>query len=360
MNAVVPPRPKVLARKGGDGNAKGTHNHPEEAVNLAVSGPGRGGINTKGVDAGLDDDVGDGVHHALEPRRQADYHNTPQHCGIKGDLPRLQVVYLGGAGKGENHQHRADDLGKEGPQGNPQHPQGDVDHQKDIQNNVYQAASHQEVQGPAGIPHRPENAGAHVIDKVGDDAQKVDSDIGNGVGKDIGRGVHGDQGHGGDDPADNHEGKSPRQRKGHGGVDGPLCAVAVPGAVELRDDYRRAGGDTHKQPHQKVDEGAGSSAHRGQGLLAHKPPHNHGIGGVVKLLEKGPQQNGKKEGKQRLPDDAAGDAVLCGKGLLLHSENLLMKKRPLPRMGKRTGFDTIAIGIEYHSFCRLSIEKRKK
>ena len=225
------------------------------------------------------------------------------------------MIDLGGFGEGQKHQPCADNLGKEGSQGHPQHPQGDIDHQEDIQPDIHQTANHQEVEGPPGIPHRPQDAGTHVVDEISNDSQKVNPDVGDRMGQHILRGVHGPQGNGGDEPPENHQGEAPRQGEGHSGVHRTLAALPVPGPVKLGDNHRRAGSDTHKKAHQEVNEGAGGPAHGSQGLLSHILPHNHRVGGVIKLLKKGPQKDGEEKGEQRLPNHAAGDAVLLLDGL---------------------------------------------
>ena len=66
---------EVLADEGGDGDAEGVADHPEEGVDLAVGGPAGNGIGAEAVDGRLDQDVGDGVEGRLETDRDAD----PQH-----------------------------------------------------------------------------------------------------------------------------------------------------------------------------------------------------------------------------------------------------------------------------------------
>ena len=66
------PSPVVLAYEGSNRDGKGADDHPEDHINLAISGPGRNGVGSQAVDAGLDDDVGSGVHGGLKTRRKTD------------------------------------------------------------------------------------------------------------------------------------------------------------------------------------------------------------------------------------------------------------------------------------------------
>ena len=92
-----------------------------------------------------------------------------------------------------------------------------------------------------------------------------------------------------------------------------LADLFIPAsAVKLGDNHRRPGAQTGEKAHQQVNQGAGCAAHGGQGLLAHKVPHNHRVHRVVKLLEKGAQQDGEKENQELLPDNALCNAVYTG------------------------------------------------
>ena len=99
-------------------------------------------------------------------------------------------------------------------------------------------------------------------------------------------------------------------------------------AEELGDNHRGARGQAHKEADNQVNQVAGGAAHRRQGFLAHILAHDDGIRGVVQLLEKRAQQNGKEEDQQLLPDDAVNDAVPCrglgGTTLVEHSLFMLL------------------------------------
>lgn len=61
FHAVVFSGPKILSSKGGDGEAHGVDRHPVDEVQLAIDGPGCHGLGAKGVDAGLNDHIADGI-----------------------------------------------------------------------------------------------------------------------------------------------------------------------------------------------------------------------------------------------------------------------------------------------------------
>lgn len=90
-----------------------------------------------------------------------------------------------------------------------------------------------------------------------------------------------------------------------------------PGAVALGDDYCGAGRHAHKQVDEQADEDTGGAAYGSQSHSAHIVAHNHSVGRVIELLEKGAQQDGEEESQQRAEDSAFGDLVL-GSHLIAH------------------------------------------
>ena len=89
MNPVVFSCTEILSCKGGDGNTVSPHNHPENTVHLSVGGPGGNRIRPEGVDAGLDDQIGNGIHGGLQPGRQAYADDVLQDSRGKTDFPYI-------------------------------------------------------------------------------------------------------------------------------------------------------------------------------------------------------------------------------------------------------------------------------
>ena len=85
---------------------------------------------------------------------------------------------------------------------------------------------------------------------------------------------------------------------------GPVDLIRLPGAVKLGYDHRGAAGQAHKETHQQINQGAGASTHRSQGLLSHKAAHHHGIRRIIQLLEKRSEQYGKEK-QQQLSENAS-------------------------------------------------------
>ena len=98
---------------------------------------------------------------------------------------------------------------------------------------------------------------------------------------------------------------------------GPVDLIRLPGAVKLGYDHCGAAGQSHKETHQQVNQGAGASSYCGQGLLSHKAAHHHGIRRIIKLLEKCPEQDRKEKEQELLPDHAVRDPVVACRMILL-------------------------------------------
>ena len=63
---------KVLSHEGGNGYAEGTGDHPHEGIGLAVGRPGRHDHGAEGIDAGLNEGIGQVKGDELKPGRDAD------------------------------------------------------------------------------------------------------------------------------------------------------------------------------------------------------------------------------------------------------------------------------------------------
>ena len=214
-----------------------------------------------------------------------------------------------GLAQGLQGEYSTDQLADDGSQGRAGHPHAETAHQQKVQHNVYQTGSNEEIEGAAGIAHGPQHARTQVIDQRGDGADEIDAEILPGQIDDVGGGVHPFQGQGAHGEAHRHEDHAAGDGHSHRGMYRPAHLVGVPGAEKLGDDDGGAGGQAHKKAYQQVDEGGGGAAYRCQGLFAGDVAHDDGIGGVVQLLKKGSQQNGKEKEQKLLPDYALGDSV---------------------------------------------------
>ena len=123
-------------------------------------------------------------------------------------LPGPEAVALLGLGQLGQDEQGADQVGEGGGDGRALHAEVKARHKDQVQHDVQQAAEHEIVQGPLGVAHGPQNAGAHVKQEHGDGADEVPAEVERGVGHDLlgvfqpDQGLRGEQdAHDGDDDA---------------------------------------------------------------------------------------------------------------------------------------------------------------
>lgn len=219
---------EVLSHKGGDRNTQRTHDHPEQTVHLAVSGPGGDGIGTEGVDAGLDNDVGDGEHVALEGSGQAHTQNPAGAVIGEADLTAVHAEYTGAAHEHEHYQHTGYHLRNNGGGGNAQYSHAEAHDEQHVQDDIGQTGDDEEVERTLGIAHRPEDTRSYIIEEGGHHAQGIDPEIEGGIGNDIGGSTHGTEGRVCADEGDYHGDEAAGNGDGNRGVDRLADAAEVP------------------------------------------------------------------------------------------------------------------------------------
>ena len=102
-------------------------------------------------------------------------------------------------------------------------------------------------------------------------------------------------------------------RQGVGVVEPLVCRFDILRSEELGDSDRGAGGESGKESHDQGHDLGGGASHAGERLLSHKLPHDHTVYGIVKLLEKGAQQDREEEQQELFPDRPLCDLIfdLC-------------------------------------------------
>ena len=103
-------------------------------------------------------------------------------------------------------------------------------------------------------------------------------------------------------------------------MEGVLHTLLTFRAVKLGQQNRRAGAQADEEAVHQVQQRRGGP-HRRQRPGTDKPADDDGIHGIVHLLEKASQQNGKEKEQQLLPDHALRDALR--RQFALHKKILL-------------------------------------
>jgi hypothetical protein len=177
------------------------------------------------------------------------------------------------------------------------------DDEQQIEHDVRKAANDQDIQRHARVADRAQDAGADVVDHVGDDARIVDVHVQQRVLQNLLGHAHRDEYRARRNEADDHDDDAADDRQRHRGVHGLRDVLAVLRAEELRDDDRRARRNADEEADQQVDNRAGRANGR-ERLLADILADDDRIDRIVELLEEGPDQNREKEQQKLLPDHA--------------------------------------------------------
>ena len=114
--------------------------------------------------------------------------------------------------------------------------------------------------------------------------------------------------------AQGHDHQAQHAGKGDAGMEGIPGSLTVSPAVKLGQKHCGAGAQADEKAIEQADQGSRGANSR-QSLGSHIPSDNDGIHRIIKLLEKGPQQNGEEKAEKLLPDHAFGDPGSSGDAL---------------------------------------------
>lgn len=254
FDSVIEPGSVVLAHKGHDGDAESVEDEPVHRIQLAHGHPGCDGIGAEAVDGGGDDHVGHRVKHRLQAAGQADAHRPAEHPPVGPELFQVQPEGPGAAREHRTDQQGADKLGKGSGYRHPGHAHGKHLHEQQVQPHVHKAADNENIQGPPGIPHGPENGRAHVVDHAGDHGKIYKAKVQGRVGHGVLRRAHQAQHKGGGGKA-----KHRHQRPAEGGEDEGRVhrlgkVLLLPGPEILGDDHRRPGGQAREKADEQIQD----------------------------------------------------------------------------------------------------------
>ena len=275
---------QVLAHEGGGRQSNGLHGQEQQLVNLGIRRPAGHTVVTEVIDIGLDKNIGEGGDRHLDGGGDTHPDDLLQHIPMEPQRAQAQLDTLVCPQQCRHHQYCRGCLGQDRSQRHTlnAHIKGQDEHQ--IQHRIHNGTDHQEIEGPLGIAHRPEDTRADVIEHQTQNAAEIDGEIGGGFWQHILRGLHQPQHKGCHAEAHASEDHAQNQGHGDGGMDGFFHLVVPFRTVILADDHARTGRKAHKETDEHIDNGA-HGAHGGVSLVADKLTHHPGIHGVVQLLE---------------------------------------------------------------------------
>ena len=262
MYTVHFPRTIILSHKGSDRYAKGVDDHPEQAVDLAVGCPRRYRIRSQCIHAGLDQNIRRCIHHRLQSRRKSDPDDPVEHSSIKTDLSQFQAMHVLRPHQYPQYQHSTERLRQNRGQCSSRHTHTQADDKCNIQHNICQAAGNQKIQRSLGISHSPQDAGAHVVDQIPDDSQKINADIGRRRPQNILGCRHRAQCPWCRRNTHDHHAYSRHQTERNGGMYSIAYHLGAFCSIILGNNDRGTAGQSHEKSHQQLDQRTGAATYR--------------------------------------------------------------------------------------------------
>ena len=284
----------VLPCKAEGGLGEGVHGRPDKALDIAAGSAARHGDGAKGVHRGLDEHVGDGEGGALNARGHADLHHLQQLVLVDGELFQLYPVDCVALHQAQQHQRGRDALGNHRGDGHAFHAHVEDDDEDQIQDDVDHPGNEQEIQGPLGVPHRPQDSRAKVVEHHHRHADKIDAHVQHRLADHIFGGAHHLQQGPGKGNAQKDQHHAANQADQHRRVHRLVQVLALARPIVPGHQHVDADGKADKQVDNQLDESAGRT-HRRQGLGAHKLPHHNDVRRVEQQLQNA--RKGQRDGK---------------------------------------------------------------
>ena len=221
--------------------------------------------------------------------------------GERQDLPGFHEV--------PGDQHRACCLSDKSGDRSTHDTHVEHDDKQGIQHNVDDTADDQIVQRMSGISCGSQDSGSHIIDQDKDDPGKINPQINDGVLHDICRRLHESEERRGGQDTDQSKHDPSGDCHGVCIVESLVCCFDIPRSEELGNSDRGSGGESGKESHDQRYDLSRGAADAGESFFPNKLSHDHAVYGVVKLLEKGAQQDREEEQQKLFPDRPLCDLI---------------------------------------------------
>ena len=304
-------RAVVLPHKRSDRDAESGADHPENSVQLAVGGPGGGGVGAKGVDRGHDRDIGDGEQDGFQSCRDPHLKLCLQHSPVKTNTAEGKMKDILRPHQIPRDKDGAHCLCDQRGDRRAHDSHMENDDEQAVQHDIDDAADDQIVQRPLRISRGSEDRGTHIVDQHEQDPCEINPQIDDRILHGVGRRAHEFEQSRRAQDADDCENRAARCGDRICVVQPLVCRFFISCAEELRDRDRGAGGKAGEEADDQGDDLRGGSAHTGEGLLPHELSDDHAVYRVVELLKKCAQQDREKEEQKLLPDDPFGNCIFC-------------------------------------------------
>ena len=274
----------VLAHEAGAGHVEGGHAVVDHVVGVGGSAVALDHEGVKGVDAGLDEQVGDGKNGVLEPGRHPQGQDALGGGRVQVQLVYIQRVAVLRAGQCPQDQRGRDALGDGTGQRHAHHAQAADDDEEQVQHDVQRARKGQIDQGLFGVADGAEHRIAEVVQRQRRHAQKIHPQVQDGTGQQVVLGVEQPQHEGRTQQADEQQRHTGDQADDGGRVHRLLHIGGVPGPVKACHQHVDAVAQADKETGEQGDQNAGG-AHGTQRRGPGEPAHDRHVRHVKQYLQ---------------------------------------------------------------------------
>ena len=293
----------------------------DEGVELVVARPAGHAGRTEVVNVGLDENVRERGDDRLDTRRETDRQDLPEHLQFDAAVVKGQTIDVLRTKQQEQCEPCRDELRDDRRERHAEDAEVELQHEQEVEDNVYDGGQYQEVQWAARVTDRTQDAGADVVDEEAGDTREVGAEVGAGVGHDVVRSRHEIEHERYAEDADDGEEHTAYEGGGHGGLDGIVQPFHVFRTEIAADDDTGTDREAVEEEHRHVDDHRGR-ADRREGLGADVVADDDRVDGVVQHLEDVAEHQWQREKHDLLRDVArrhvTGGGFLFDSGTLLH------------------------------------------
>ena len=287
----------VLAHNAGAGHVEGGHGVVNEVVGVGGSGVALDHEGIEGVDARLNEEVGNGEDGVLAPGRDAQRQDALGHGGVEMGGFEIQPDAVLRAGEGAEDEEGGEALGDAGGQRHARHVQLADDDEEQVEQDVQNACDGKKEQRLFGVADGAVDGVAEVVEGQRRHTEEVDPQVQNGTGEQVLLGVEQAQQGGGAHQTDEQQDHACDEADQNGGVDGLADVVRVAGTVKASHQHVDAVAEADEEAREEGDEDGGGTYRTQRGGACKTAHHRY-----VRQVEQHLQQIGKRQRKAHQQD----------------------------------------------------------
>lgn len=219
---------EILSHEGGQRHHKADDRKESESLDLCIGAVARHHHLPKGIDMGLDNDVGKGNDGILRAGRKSEPDDLPEDLPVKPDLPYAQAVALLRLPQQEKTQHGAGRLGDHRGDRRTAHAHVEDSDKQKIQHQIEERRKDQVVERVTAVPDRLQDPHKNIVHHQAKGSGKIDLQIGDCLLHHALRRIHPAQDLRGEQGPEQSHHQAERQAERHHRMDRPVQVSPVP------------------------------------------------------------------------------------------------------------------------------------